>query len=55
MKCCNGITNSYTMVRFLKEENTKLKETIKQAKDLLHKCNSSDANVDRAIELLTKQ
>ena len=36
------------------EKNTKLKETIKEAHDLLHKCNSNDANVDRAIQLLTK-
>ena len=41
--------------KYLLKENTKLKETIKEAHNLLHKCNSNDANVDRAIEILKQQ
>ena len=36
------------------KENTELKECIKEACNLLNKCNSNDANIDRAMELLNK-
>ena len=32
-----------------------LQNKIEEAHDLLHKCNSSDANVDRAIQILNDE
>jgi len=37
-----------------RDNNTKLKEQVKEVFDLLHLCNSSDVNVDKAILILSK-